>query len=134
MLLEAEKLWEQRKDIAGADALRNMAIECFLLHFRNLRNFFYPSRDAWTNSFYFDDQIAHDFWSGWDAVEDDWSECSPDERNRLNKLLSHLSYSRRGLDHKWPIQEMSRAIRNALAQFLAALPDDRRTWFESFGV
>ena len=132
MMLEAEKLWNRAKQ--QRDSTYNMAIECFLLHFRNLRDFLYPSPGAWTNQFYFDDVIANDFWSEWRSVYEDWTECSADEKSRIDKLLAHLSYSRPSLDHAWPIPKMSTAIQNALAEFLTSLPDERKEWFTAIKI
>src|SRR5258705_4608571 len=73
---------------------RNLAIECFLLHFRNLRDFLYPPSEPWTGKKAEDNVIAFDFCPQWKQLREDWAECSPNETDRLNKLLAHLTYSR----------------------------------------
>lgn len=132
MMLEAEKLWQRTKH--QRDATYNMAIECFLLHFRNLRVFLFPPAEAWTNKFYYDDVIAFDFWKEWRSQNDDWKEFSPTEKKRIDKLLAHLSYLRGSLDHHWPIPEMSVAIQAAFAEFIKKLPCDRQKWFEAINI
>jgi len=138
-MLEAEKSWASTESVRSEHPVRhNMAIESFLLHFRNLRDFLYPSKHAWTKEFYFDDVIANDFSCDWLGVEDDWKECSVAERDRINKKLSHLSYSRPELHKKapegWPISEMSRSIQRSFAQFIANLPAARKEWFRDIIV
>lgn len=112
----------------------NIAIETFLVHFRNVRDFLYPVTDSWLNDRYVDDVIAFDFCSDWLSVADDWKECSANERDRVNKLLAHISYSRPELDHKWPVTDMLPAIRKSFAAFVSTLPSERKTWFNAFGA
>ena len=139
MLLEAERLWVELEPKKHEASTRyNIAIEDFLFHFRNLRDFLYPSKHAWTKEIYFDDVIAHDFDPGWHGVEDDWEECSPDERERINKMLAHLSYSRPNLHRKvpggWPISAMSKAAQKELAKFIRGLPPERKEWFKDIRI
>lgn len=109
---------------------RNAAIECYLVHFRNIRDFLYPTAESWTDERYFDDVIAWDFCSEWLEVAEDWKECSLAERTRINKLLAHISYTRPQLGHDWPIAQMHAAIQNSVSEFVAKLSPDRKKWFE----
>ncbi len=111
--------------------LNTMAIECFLIHFRNLRDFLYPDADSADNR---DNVIARDYDSGWLKTDSDWKPCSRNERNRINKLLAHISYSRRHLDHSWPIQAMWQQMMQRLAGFIRSLPAERREWFKAWGL
>ena len=112
----------------------NVAVETFLVHFRNVRDFLYPASDSWTNDRKFDDVIAFDFCSDWLSVADDWKECSANERHRVNKLLAHISYSRPQLDHNWPVAYMVAVIRNSFAAFVSTLPPERKEWFSAYGA
>jgi hypothetical protein len=113
----------------NAAALANMSVECFLLHFRTIRDFLYPPEDAWTHKRRFDDVIAYDYWDGWRYTIADWKECSLDEKARIDKLLAHLSYSRPGLDHKWPHGAMFTQLMKAFGAFTDALPPQKKHWF-----
>lgn len=113
------------------DAGYNMAIECFLIHFRALRDFLCPDDTLWNN---LDNVIAFDYDSRWLIRYENWTPCSGDERNRVNKLLAHISYSRRGLDLRWPINEMQQRIMRQLVEFILSLPHGRQEWFGACGL
>jgi hypothetical protein len=130
MMNEAVREWKT----SAPGIHQNLAIECFLLHFRIIREFLYPTRNSWTDKIKLDDVIAFDFAEQWLETEEDWIECSPNERHRINKLLAHISYSRPTLDHSWPIPPMLAAIRKSFAAFVARLPQDRQHWFSHYGA
>jgi hypothetical protein len=108
-----------------------MAIECFLIHFRALRDFLCPDELVRKKN---DNVIAFDYNSEWLQTEEDWKECSIDERIRVNRLLAHISYSRDTLERKWPIEAMRQSMMQRLAQFILSLPAKRQEWFESWGL
>lgn len=112
----------------ASDVPFSMAIECFLTHFRNLRDFLYPKKAIQ------DDVIAFDFNDGWNKTIADWNPCSEDEGQRINKLLAHLSYSRPSLNHEWRIGEMRHRITESMAEFIGSLPPDRKEWFRAWGL
>ena len=130
MMNEAFRKWRTKSSAAE----QNLAIECFLLHFRILREFLYPSSNSWTDKRKLDDVIAFDLSDHWVKTEDDWAECSPNERERINKLLAHISYSRPRLDHSWPIRNMLASIRKSFAAFVATLSPERQGWFKHYGA
>jgi hypothetical protein len=108
----------------------NFAIEAFLTHFRNLRDFFYPNENVWSNSRWHDNAVAWDYSPLWNRADSEWVELSPNERERINKLLSHIAYARPGLSHDWStLPKMYRAILKALDDLVATLPHERRGWF-----
>jgi len=109
----------------------NMAIECFLIHFRNLREFLYPNAKVRRDS---DNVIAFDYDSRWLKTENDWKECSDNERSRINKLLAHISYSRGELHPRWPTGRMRQCMMQRLAEFIVSLPPERQEWFEAWGL
>lgn len=120
----------QRIPSARDDVERNALVEAFLVHFRILRDFVYPQELAWTK--YLDDAIAFDYDASWTAVATDWKECSPNEKQRVDKLLAHLSYTRPTLGHQWPIPDMVKAIDAAFKSFITALPNNKQQWFAGY--
>jgi hypothetical protein len=106
---------------------KNMALESFLLHFRNLRAFLCPSsqRD--------DDVLASDFigmYDGSDVADRDKLNV---DKERLDKMLAHVSYSRPDYieagDHGWDSSVMLILILSELRKFLVRLPEQQRPWF-----
>ncbi len=111
-----------------------MAIESFLVHFRNLREFLYPSDLTWRCS---DNVVACDYDSCWNKTDEDWKPCSINERERINKLLAHISYSRNEADPKfdpdWPIRTMRDRMTRGLTTFIATLQLEQQKWFHAWG-
>jgi hypothetical protein len=114
----------------------NMEVESFLVHFRNVRDFLYPTNTVKganpTDRNYAQAQdtvIGFDFSSEWNFDSSDWTEIVPKERDRINKQLSHISYSRSHLDKNWPVSMMAKAIHEKFGKFLNSLTDDRRKLF-----
>lgn len=125
MLNESAKRWSNASD----PIVHNIAIEAFLVHFRNLRDFFYPPLGAWTDPKGADDVVAFDYCESWDKTAKDWQEVVPSEKDRINKQLAHISYTRPTLDPKWPISQMCTAIRTSLSEFVDTLSVERQKWF-----
>lgn len=124
MMKEAET-----RCVPPKDAAYNMAVESFLLHFRLIRDFLYPNDLIWSEG---DNVVAADYNPTWTKTDGDWNECSPQERKRVNKLLAHLSYSRRALDHSWPTALMRQEVIQSLASFVRSLPPERQLWFKDW--
>ena len=100
----------------------NRALESALLHFRNLRDFFFklgkPHRD---------DVFAEHYVKRWrpkpEAVFDTTKE-------RIDKLLAHLSLGRLQLSREWPeLDEMQEAIERGASQFKQSLSPEQAKWF-----
>ena len=113
-----------------SDGVKNLVLESFLLHYRILRDFLYPKGSKKE-----DDVLAADYVTSWGYSESDWKEVVPDETNRLNKALAHLSYKR--LDYaenptlkQWEFARMFSALQQAFARFLHLVPPNQRAWFE----
>ncbi len=112
---------------------QNMALESFLVHVRNLREFLY---DAGTNP---DDVVAGDFFPGpgqWEAIRPPMPKVIEDNRERLNKALAHISYSRlkyKGPAKKWPSQHIASELIAVVRVFLRNLPQGRSAWFSRLG-
>ncbi len=105
-------------------------LEAFLLHYRNLRDFL--NNKGNDNSKHPDDVLALHYaptiWASTGYV----APIAADEEKRLNKLLAHISYRRRELKPgDWPLTEMLENICAVMERFIAAVPRERRHWFDS---
>ena len=112
---------------------QNMALESFLVHVRNLREFLY---DAGTNP---DDVVAGDFFPGpgqWEGIRPPMPKVIEENRYRLNKSLAHISYSRlkyKGPTKEWPSQQIASELLAVVRVFLRNLPQNRSAWFSRLG-
>lgn len=134
MMDEALKRWTKLRPIATRSREQaiaaNLALEGFLLHFRNLRDFFYPSSEIWTRPKWYDNAVAWDFCRAWTRCSLEWSESSPGERDRINKLLSHISYGRSTLDKDWSgAEKMAKRVMEQFDLLLPLLTAQQREWF-----
>jgi len=117
------------------DWIDDMALESFLVHYRNIRDFLFPTSSIKHLSprykkIALDTVLALDFNpQGWHYEAKDWREVVGNERERLNKRLSHLSYSRSRYDPQWPLEEMREALASEFNRFLESLPSDKRSLF-----
>jgi hypothetical protein len=123
--------WHSSPMTTPAGNTKNMALESFLLHFRNLRAFLCPRLQPVV----LDDVCASDFLD------------EPEERNlgdaeklsvgqaRINKMLAHLSYSRDKYiaagDYGWKVASMIIVVLEEMQNSFAALNEERRSWFLS---
>jgi hypothetical protein len=108
----------------------NMAMECFLLHFRNVRSFLCPSLQ-WTCD---DDILACNYFSCEERDVADAARLGLDKR-RIDGMVAHLSYRRddyvaRG-DVGWQIAKMTVSILEETNSFLRQLPQG---WKEHFAA
>ena len=107
----------------------NIALESFLLHFRNLRAFLCPSLQVFT-----DDDVAASDYLGRAIVEDigDPSILGKDQV-RINKLLAHISYSRPQYavqrNKSWFVDRMMEAMATEIVKFFKMLTEEQRLWF-----
>ncbi|MBM3774628.1 MAG: hypothetical protein FJW37_05630 [Acidobacteria bacterium] len=102
----------------------NAAQECFLLHFRNLRDFFFGEGK------HQDDVLAKHF------VDNNWipskPQCFIDTYDIINKCLAHISYERRNLKPDWryeKYEEFARNIERLMEELRANLSEVRKAWF-----
>ena len=116
---------------ALSDWRKNMALECFLLHYRNLRAFLVPLLQAGPHP---DDILASDFLqkAAWVDVGDK-TRLEIDKR-RLDQMLQHLSYKRHNEfksqgNTNWHVTRMLVLMLHELDKFLTAIPDHIRPWF-----
>ena len=110
--------------------LENVLLESFAAHARTLLHCFYPPAPG-KGQLLDDDVIAKDFFdepSAWEAV------CPPLPaelvaiRERVNKELAHLTYTRIGIterDKVWPFMQIAAAFVPTLKAFAAHVPNTR---------
>jgi len=110
-----------------------MALESFLVHYRNLRDFLFPTKPVKQpdpqDKRALDSVLALDFNQAWQKEAKDWKEVVHNERERINKQLSHVSYARSQLDPEWPLPKMKSALMQVFKEFLEGLPGERRQYF-----
>ena len=87
----------------------NMALECFLLHARNIRDFF--AADGRPN-----DVLSRDFFGRPIRVALPLLRSSR-MQNRLNRRVAHLSYSRSYLGRFFPVDKLLAEIETAMTRF-----------------
>lgn len=103
---------------------KNFLIEVILLHARNIRDFFAPTGHD-------DDILARDFVVQLPRIALPYLR-SESVRRRINKLLSHPSYSRRRLTRTWNLRRLCSEVTTAWNAFLSRLARDnpvRYRWF-----
>lgn len=114
-------------------ALRNALVETFLIHYRNLHDFFYP--DFPRRKKLKDDVYASDFVGDpqqWRKHRPAWLPKHAEQRKRMNTQLAHLSYKRlRYETRSWPDAKMYARMEQAVQDFLEALPKERRRWLKT---
>jgi len=106
--------------------LAGMVRESYLLHFRNLLEFFYrktPQADDAVVSHYVTPEV-------WTPKPPDWYD---EYRIRCNKLLAHPTYSRveyvEAGNMVWQLRDKTEFLRQVWSDFMKALPEERRAWF-----
>ncbi len=113
----------------GPRSFRNAMLETFLIHYRNLLDFFYADKRR---------SLSHDVRAA-DFVADypRWRERRPrmdkeatSNRERVNAQLAHLTYRRLKYEERhWSDRRMARQIEEILQIFIEQLPPHRRRWF-----
>jgi hypothetical protein len=114
----------------------NCALESFLLHYRNLREFLndevkQSKKNKGTGKLESDDVKAKDY-----TIDPNWKTAAPwasnkDEGKRLHKRLAHVTTARLMLDDKWYPESMEGNALRTFEDFVSALSDERRAWFEN---
>jgi hypothetical protein len=113
----------------------NCALESFLLHYRNLREFLndevkQSKKDKATEKLESDDIKAKDY-----TIDPNWKTAAPwasdkDEGKRLHKRLAHITTARLTLDDKWYPESMEGNALRTFEEFVSAISDERKAWFE----
>ena len=113
-------------ELSKLNATKNAYLESFLIHFRNLRDFFYPDKA------FPDDILAEHYLPTW-KDKPEMNEFWQKSREKLNKLVAHLSFKRAELakDKNWPVNDdMCKDVMKVWDGFVRNLPQDKRKWFE----
>lgn len=113
----------------------NCALESFLLHYRNLREFLndevkQSKKDKATGKLESDDVKAKDY-----TIDPNWKTAAAwtsdkDEAKRLHKRLAHITTARLTLDDKWYLESMEGNALRTFEEFVSAISDERKAWFE----
>lgn len=121
-LFQGADLYPKASEAQG----QRLLFEGFLLHFRNLIDFFCvgPKQDDVHASHFFPNA------ADWKPTKPTWLK---EYRTRCHKLLAHLTYSRleyaRRGEMDWVLDEQIEHLRACWKQFLDQLPPERRGWF-----
>lgn len=117
----------------GPRTMRNALLESFLIHYRNLHDFFYPDFPGRK-------RLPHDICAV-DYLQNQkrWRKKRPDadpklleNRERVNVLLAHLTLRRLKYNTRsWHDKKMASLIEELLQEFLRELPGERRAWFRA---
>ena len=113
---------------AGSDG--DIALESFLLHFRNLRAFLCPTKQRLGD----DDVIASDFLNERKGRDlGDWTFLQ-EHKGKLDKMLAHITYARAvyitSSQNQWDFGGMQELMLTELEYFFSMLPANVRTWFK----
>ena len=116
----------------GPRTMKNGLLESFLIHYRNLYDFFYPDLPAKRRLLY--DISAGDYLPSrdrWRKERPEWdTEKLLDNRERVNCLLAHLTLRRLKYNNRsWPDKKMAEFMESLVQEFLRELPRERRAWF-----
>ena len=116
------------------ESTRGMALESFLLHFRNLRAFLCPSLQT-TGP---DDVLASDFLGEPKPQDVGDSNKIRSDKQRLDRMLAHRSYSRKEYistgNAAWAVGRMALGVLQEVEVFLGRIPEHMRSWFPERAV
>jgi hypothetical protein len=106
-----------------------IALEAFLLHFRNLVEFLCPDPHALDQR----TVIGSDFLDKEKPENVARKDVLWRDKSRINALLAHISYGRAGYKDRnqmaWHVERMCREVVEGLQEFISKLSDERRAWF-----
>lgn len=135
MLVEAGRRWSDqslREYSKSAKWEHRIVTDVFLLHARNLLDFLVPRASAKSR-----DVVAQHYASTWACSQDETlaGRTIADWRDRIDKLLSHVTYRRTAMisetqpQPRWPIEKLHEDLVMRFCEFLKSLPASRREWF-----
>lgn len=108
-------LSEAKNNASGAiknGYLLNAILESFLIHARNLIDFFYLDSPRP------DDVVAEHFIKNWNRQRPPVTDLLKNTKSQANKHLAHLTYQRRSLDQpSWAFERIERDLINVLKKF-----------------
>ena len=101
---------------------RNAYLECFLIHARNLLDFFVKPQNSRT-----DDVLARHFFENdtqWQQKEDGICTFVKKERDTIHKTVAHLTYERIN-EKTWDVRRIFNELESAKLMFLEMLATER---------
>ncbi|MGD0221642.1 MAG: hypothetical protein ABSF71_04840 [Terriglobia bacterium] len=120
------------KDPGGTDqATWNAYLESFVLHLRNLIDFFYPSKKPKA-----DDILAEHYVTNvalWNAHRPVKTNFLREAETKANKQVAHLTYTRLAADKNWSWAAISGDLEQVVTCFLNSLPPGWKAWFQGPG-
>jgi hypothetical protein len=109
---------------------KDMALESFLVHFRNLRAFLCPNTQKFVDD---DDVIASDLLKEQQPRDLADAKSLSVDQPRMNKMLAHISYKRDEFiatgNDGWEVATMLLLMLGQLESFFAMLSPTERAWF-----
>ena len=113
------------KGVGRRDSAWNRALESTLLHFRNLRDFFYGDGNHHKS-----DVFAAHYIPSWNAKSGEDDPVFRVTHRRINQKLAHLTIERIDALSEWPLDEMNAAIERLLLRFKESLLPAQAAWFQ----
>lgn len=118
--VELSKTKKNSPDAIRNAYLVNAMLETFLIHARNLIDFFYndsPRKD---------DVVAKDFVSDWETLRPTFTVLLVETRDNANKHLTHLTYARIDLTEpwKWHFEEIESNLVEVLNKFFETVSEE----------
>lgn len=100
--------------------LTNAILESFLVHVRNIIDFFYNLSPRG------DDVIAGDFISNWRELSPPITALLSETKERSNKHLVHLTYARIDLEEseEWQFEKIEKDIKKVLKEFFENVSEE----------
>ncbi len=116
------------KGPGGTDQVTwNAYLESFLLHLRNLIDFYYLSGEP-------KDYILAEHYVGnvtqWGVDRPKMTPLLKDAQKRVNNFANHLTYKRLVWDKKWSFADISAHLEKLRSCFIRHLPPNRKDWFQ----
>ena len=127
MIREARRLHREASD----RPMKNSLLESFLLHARNLHDFFSRSR-ADLKGQHATDVIAEDFFDDVAQWKRPTMPFLDEHRQRIHRSIAHLTYHRVAYEKNkriWKLDTILMEIDGVWTAFVENIPVERRAWF-----
>ncbi len=122
-----EELAKKSRDASWL--LKNLFIEGFLIHARNVRDFLFNPPVNWN-----DDIVAADYLTSWNKKIKKECKFLHSKKAQIDRSALHLSYSRIDYESKGKLEiedclRINGELEIVWCEFWARLPDEKRRWF-----
>ncbi len=108
--------------------LKNIFIESFLIHWRNLIDFLYKSSKNKD-----DDILSIDYVNDvkrWEEKRGKKTRYLIEEHNDVNKYLAHITYKRIEALKQWEFSQMLEELIRKFRMFVEHVSEERKKWFD----